>query len=70
MGVAQSAAMNISIVAADGAKSAATQAVILRQSHDAPVLVLFDFEPETKQYMDMLRNTFGFRGEAVFTYRE
>ena len=70
LGVAQSAATNISIVAADGAKSAATQAVILRQSHDAPVLVLFDFEPETKQYMDMLRNTFGFRGEAVFTYRE
>ena len=60
----------IQVLPAEGAKSAAMQAVLLREAHGLPVIVLLDFEPLTKEYIDMLRNTFGFRAEAVFTYRE
>jgi putative ATP-dependent endonuclease of OLD family len=59
----------IFVLPSNGAKSAAVQAILLKVAHAIPVIVLLDYERETKSKMDMLRDTFGFPGEAVFTYR-
>jgi hypothetical protein len=60
----------IVVLPSTGAKSAAVQAILLKVAHAIPVIVLLDYERETKSKVDMLRDTFGFPGEAVFTYRE
>jgi putative ATP-dependent endonuclease of the OLD family len=63
-------ARGIEVVFADGAKSAAVQAVLLKEARSCPVIALLDYEEETKSYLKMLADTFGFRKEAVMTYRE
>jgi putative ATP-dependent endonuclease of the OLD family len=60
----------IEIVGSTGAKSAANQAVLLREAYRMPVIVLLDFEALTKPYLSMLRDTFHFPTEGVMTYRE
>ncbi len=63
-------AAGIEIVPADGARSAAVQGVLFRAAHDCPVIVLLDFEPLTKGYREMLKDTFTFRPEELMTYRD
>jgi putative ATP-dependent endonuclease of the OLD family len=69
-GAKSAPAKGIEVVPADGAKSAAVQAVLFREARRCPVLVLLDYEEGTKGYLTMLKETFGFRGDEVFTYRE
>lgn len=64
------AAAGIEVMPATGAKAAAVQAVLQHVASSRPVLVLLDYEALTKPYIEMLRDTFGFRPESLMTYRE
>lgn len=56
------------LVAGEGAKHAAVQAILWRQREIAPVLGLFDDDDHGKSAKKLLTNDFNFQGQHVKTY--